>query len=69
VLLGLVVEKPYRPVAAPELERRGLVLALAMGLLHLQHDLLAAGGHPGRDEDGRHAACERLAEDEAVARD
>jgi hypothetical protein len=69
VLLRLGVEQPHRAVTVPELERGGLVLALAVRLMHLQHDLFAIGRDRGRDDDGRDAALERLAEDEAPALD
>jgi hypothetical protein len=45
------------------------VLALAVRVLHLQHDLRPVPGHRGRNDDGGHAVRERLADDEPVSLD
>ena len=67
MLLGVVGEQADRAVAVPELERRRLMLALAVGLLHLEHDVGAVGRDRGRDELGRDAPGKRLAEHESPA--
>ena len=69
MLFGLGVEQPDRTVAVPELERGGLVLALAVRLLHLQHRLLALRRRHGHDELRRVPAGEGLAEGQPPARD
>jgi hypothetical protein len=63
-----VGEQPDRPVAVPELERRGLVLAFPVRRLDLQDDLVA-GGRDGRSDDRRNTARERLTQREAPAFD
>jgi hypothetical protein len=68
VLLWIVGEQPDRPVAVPELERRGLVLALPVRRLDLEHDLVA-GSRDGRSNDRRNTARERLAQGETPALD
>ena len=64
VLFGIVPEEPNRAVAVPELERRRLVLGLAVRLLHLQHCVLSRR----RDQLRGDSSGERLAEGQAPAR-
>jgi hypothetical protein len=59
----VVREQPDRSVAVPELQRRRLVLALPVGRLNLEYDLVAFG-RDGRCDDRRDAACEGLAQGE-----
>jgi hypothetical protein len=45
------------------------VLALAVRVLHLEHDLLPVGGHGRGDEHRRHTVRKGLAHDEPSALD
>src|SRR5204862_304395 len=63
-LFGIVPEEPNRAVPVPELERRRLVLGLAVRLLHLQHCVLSRR----RDQLRGDPACERFAEGQAPTR-
>src|SRR5215210_640401 len=69
MLVGIVVEQPHCALAVPELQGGGLVLALAVRLLHFQDDVLAVGRHRRRHDDRGDPALEGLAEDKPSALD
>src|SRR5207302_9893338 len=62
VVLRVVRQQPHGALAVPELERRRLVLRLAMRLLDLENRILAGLGYRGLYEDGGSSRFEGLAE-------
>ena len=67
MLVGIVCEQPDRPLPVPELERIGLVLALTVRLLDLEHGLAALRAPDPLDEHGRRSRLERFDRGQAPA--